>query len=195
MPAVDERGWMLRAAALMGAGTFAVHQARYALGWGHEASGALAAQGHGYLITLGPLLVGALLPVLAGAIRRAARGSGSAAPRFGRLWAGTSLALVAAYVAQESIEGALAAGHPDGIAGVFGHGGWLAVPLAVCVGLAIALLMRGAGAAGQLVGSRRPWRALPVAPPRLLALAAAGAPARARTPGVHGARGPPPLSA
>jgi hypothetical protein len=182
---------MLRLAALMGAGTFGVHQARYALGYHGEASGALAAQGHAYLVPLGPLLVGALLPLIAAAIRRAACGAAAPGPRFARLWAAVAVALVAVYLTQESVEGALAAGHPAGVAGALGHGGWLALPLSVVVGFAIAVVMRGAQSAGEIARRPRPWRApLPVAP-RLLVVAAALASPGAGCPLAHAARGPP----
>src|SRR4051794_19975881 len=104
---------MVRLAALMSVGTFAVHQARYALGYRGEASQELVAQGHAYLIALGPLLAGALMLALAAVIRRVARGGDSPAPRFRRLWAGATLALTAAYAAQELIEGAVASHHPE----------------------------------------------------------------------------------
>jgi hypothetical protein len=193
---MTSRTWMVRLAALMGAGTFAVHQARYALGYRDEASSVLAAQGHAYLIAAGPLLAGAVMLVLAQLIRRVARGGSpdAPAPRFHRLWAGTTVALVAVYVLQESVEGALAAHHPAGAAGVLGHGGWLALPLAVAVGFAIALAMRGAGAAAGLAAARRPWRApLPTAP-RSVAAARSAASPRTGVVLAHGARGPPLLA-
>jgi hypothetical protein len=192
---MTSRAWMIRLAALMGAGTFAVHQARYALGYREEASGALAAQGHAYLIAVGPLVAGAVMLALAALIRRVARG-GAAAPALSlqRLWASTTLALVAIYVVQESVEGALAAHHPAGAAGVLGHGGWVAVPLAVAAGLAIALAMRGASAATDLGAARRPWRApLPTAP-RAEAGARATVAPRSGAALAHAARGPPLLA-
>src|SRR3954447_21018101 len=191
MRAVTPRSWMLRLAALMGAGTFAVHQARYTLGYRGEASGGLAAPGHAYLVALGPLLVGPLRPLIAEVVRRTARGGPARAPSFARLWGGVVVALVAVYLTQESIEGMLAAGHPAGIAGTLGHGGWLAIPLSVVVGLAIALVMRGTVAAGELVGSRRPWRALPPPAPRAVSLGSTARPARPGCALAHAARGPP----
>jgi hypothetical protein len=56
------------------------------------------------------------------------------------------LALVAAYCAQELLEGILASGHPAGLAGVFGDGGWTAIPLALPLALLVALGLRGRGA-------------------------------------------------
>jgi hypothetical protein len=195
MPGVtSSRAWLLRAATLTGAGTFAVHQARYALGYRDEASGVLAAQGHAYLIAAGPLVAGALMLVLAQLIRRVARGSGAPAPRLRRLWPATTIALVVIYVVQESVEGALAAHHPAGAAGVLGHGGWLAVPLAAVVGLAIALAMRGASAATELVAGRRPWRPPPPAAPRSVAAARCPAAPSSVSPLAHAPRAPPLLA-
>src|SRR4051794_38762377 len=187
---------MLRLAALMGAGTFAVHQARYALGYRGEASGALAAQGHAYLIAVGPLLAGALMLVLAELVRRLARGAAAPAPRFRRLWAGVSLALVAVYSLQEIVEGAVARHHPSGIAALASHGGWVAVPLAVAFGLAIAAAMRGASAATGLGRQPRPWRAPPPLTPETVRVPQprAGFP-RAGARFAHGPRGPPLLAA
>jgi hypothetical protein len=192
---MTSRAWIVRLAALMGAGTFAVHQARYALGYREEASGVLAAQGHAYLIVVGPLLAGAVMLVLAELIRRAARGATSApAPSLRRLWPGTTLSLVAIYAIQESVEGALAAHHPAGAAGVLGHGGWVAIALAAAVGLAIALVMRGATAAADLASPRRPWRAPPPTAPRSPATAHLTVAPRPGAPLAHAARGPPLLA-
>lgn len=192
---MTSRGWTFRLAALLGAGTFAVHQARYALGYGGEASRALADQGHAYLIALGPLVAGAVMLALAGLIRRVARGASAPSPRLRVLWPAATTALVATYAVQESVEGALAAHHPMGAAGLFGHGGWLALPLAALVGLAVALAMRGARTATQLAAVRRPWRAPRLHAPRAVAgitrfVAPRRGAARART-----ARGPPLLAA
>jgi hypothetical protein len=86
-------------------------------------------------------------------------------PSTRRLWAFLSGVLIAIYVCQEWIEGQLAGGHAAGIAGIVGAGGWLALPLAIAVGLVIALLLRGAEAAIALAAAprRRSWlRAGPV---------------------------------
>jgi len=77
------------------------------------------------------------------------------------------MALFALYAVQESLEGLLESGHPVGLAGVLGHGGWVAVPLALLLGLVVALLLRGRAAiVGHVAGraargaSRRPARSL-----------------------------------
>lgn len=188
------RAWILRATALLGAGSFAVHQARYALGYRGDASDALAAQGHSYLVLLGPLLVGALLPVVAGLVHRAARGTAAPLPRFAVLWAAFAAGILFVYCVQESVEGALSSGHPAGVAAVLAHGGWIALPLSLVAGLVIALVLRGARAAGGLAPPRRPWRPpLPVAP-RLVRAAARPTGERAAVQFTRGARGPPLLS-
>jgi len=65
---------------------------------------------------------------------------------FAQRWAGASVALVVLFTLQETLEGLFATGHPGGFAGVFGHGGWWAIPVALAVGLAMALLLRVADA-------------------------------------------------
>jgi hypothetical protein len=60
------------------------------------------------------------------------------------LWLLVFLTLVMVYAAQELAEGLLASGHPSGLAGVFGHGGWIAVVLALVVSAGIVALVRGA---------------------------------------------------
>ena len=113
----------------MVAGTFGVHQLRFAL-VGEEAS---HVHGHGYLTVAGPLLAGVLLLTLTLGLARAARGRADRAPSVPRVWLGASTSLVAVYCVQESIEGQHS---------LFTHGGWLALPLAIVIGLAIALLAR-----------------------------------------------------
>jgi hypothetical protein len=145
-------------AALMGAGTFAVHQLRFALTFRHGTGDPMAMQGHAYLVPIAPVLAGLLLVAFAVGLGRMARGVVDRAPRFRRLWIGSSASLFAVYCAQESIEGMVTAGHPGGLQGVIGHGGWIALPLALAVGLAIAMIMRGAAVASALIAARAPWQ-------------------------------------
>jgi hypothetical protein len=145
--------WTLRLAALMGAGTFGVHQARFAL---YDES----AGGHGYLVAVGPVVVALVLLSFAALLGRLARGAAEPAPRFRRLWIGTSASLLVVYGVQESLEGLLSAGHPA----LDVHGGWVVLPLTVAIGLAIALVMRGAADAAALAVARTPWRAPAPAP-------------------------------
>jgi hypothetical protein len=131
----------------MALGTLALHQLRYLVGYHGHADAALASNGHAYLASLVPAMAGVTLLTLAALIRLAARGA-SPAPRFARTWAGSTLGVAAVYCLQELAEGAPVAG----------QGGWVAVPLATAIGLLIAVVMRGASAAGELAVPRRPWR-------------------------------------
>jgi hypothetical protein len=121
-------------------------------------------------------------------------------PRFGAsllgLWLTCSLCLVAIYAAQELLEGIFVMGHPAGLVGIFGFGGWWAIPASACVGLVLAALLHGArwvldevatrcappSARRRLV--RRGPRPTSVVAPRLAPLAAGWC-----------GRGPPPLRA
>jgi hypothetical protein len=143
-------GFRLRCFALLGAGSLGLHELRYLIGYGGDAGPALAAQGHGYLdaVTAGLALV--LVAALAALIAALVRGQGPSAPS-PHSWPALSVvasgALLAVFMTQELVEGALAAGHPAGLAGVAGHGGWIAAPLALAIGAAVAALLRGADAA------------------------------------------------
>lgn len=146
-----------RGLVLLPAGAFVVHQLRYWLTYGPQASTQLADQGHAYLGSIVPWLVLATGAALGGRLVSVAAGRGSATRvrPFVAVWAACAFALVAIYTAQESLEGMLAQGHPGGIAGVFGHGGWWSVPVSVGIAFAIALLVR-VGAALEGVVTRSP---------------------------------------
>ena len=85
-------------------------------------------------------------------------------------------ALLALYSCQELLEGMLSSGHPGGFDGVFGDGGWWAVPLSLACGFVIAAALRGARAALRWAAARhrRPQasygRPAPAPRPRRLAL-------------------------
>jgi hypothetical protein len=135
---------------LMPAGALAVHQLRYWLAFGGHAGTALQAQGHSYLHSLVPWIV-ALLAISGGVFLRAlgkAFGGRCSLPRytlsFTVLWFSCAACLVAIYVSQEFLEGLFATGHPAGLAGIFGYGGWWAVPAALAVGLVLAAAFIGA---------------------------------------------------
>ena len=162
------RHWKLRAGTLLAAGTYGLHQLRYALAYGGDSSRELASQGHAYLVFAAPLLaVMLVLCVLELAHRVAGRPADRGAgvtPRLRALWAIATAAFVATYSAQELIEGTLSRGHPGGFAGVFDHGGWIAIPLAVAFGLVVALLLRGAARVLELAAEPE----LRIAPPQPL---------------------------
>ena len=171
---------------------FAVHQLRYLLAFGSGASAELQRQGHSYLHSVVPWLVlalglavgaflsiagpGAVGPGHAAALRRS---------RWSGLWLACSACLIAIYTCQEFLEGLFATGHPAGLAGIFGYGGWWAIPAALCVGLVLAALFHGArwllhevaarrarrGAAGRRARDRAPLRPPMLLLPRLAPLA------------------------
>jgi hypothetical protein len=127
-----------------------VHQLRYLLAFGSQAGLQVARQGHAYLHSLVPWLVLLLSLAVGGflwALGRALAGHRSpsryTASLLG-LWAACTGCLIAIFVVQESLEGLLAVGHPAGLAGVFGYGGWWALPAAACVGLVLATIFHGA---------------------------------------------------
>jgi hypothetical protein len=135
--------------ALLPPAAFAVHQLRYMLAFGGHAGIELQRTGHSYLHSVVPWLV-VLLALVAGgflrALGRAFAGQTSAA-RFSlsltALWMACSATLVAIFVCQEFLEGLFATGHPGGLAGIFGYGGWWSIPVAVCVGLVVATVLHG----------------------------------------------------
>jgi hypothetical protein len=147
---------------LIPAASLVVHQLRYTLAYGSRANAELAAQGHSYLGSLAPWFVFALGIGLALFLRRAARAlrTGDAGV-FSRLstatvwllaWAG----LLAIYATQELLEELLAVGHPGGFAGVFGHGGFWAVPVAAVVAGVVTLFLRVARAVLRVAAETRP---------------------------------------
>jgi hypothetical protein len=176
-------------AALMPAAAFAVHQLRFMLAYGGHAGVVLQRTGHSYLTSLAPwmgLLIAAACGGFLWRLGRALSGQRSL-PRYTLSLAGLSLAcssaLVAIYVSQEWLEGLLATGHPAGLTGIFGYGGWWAIPAAICVGLMLAAVYHGARWVLHEVANRArmlcvapvrtisPPRPLVVALPRLMPLA------------------------
>ncbi len=176
--------------AVVPAGALAVHQLRFWLAFGGNASAELGRQGHAYLHSVVPWIV-LLLALAVGAflwaVGRAVTGQRSVsryALSFTALWLVCSLCLIGIYMAQEFLEGLFATGHPAGLTGIFGYGGWWSVPAAVCVGLVLAAVFHGArwvldeianrreGAPSVLVERRRTQRLpLDVLLPRLSPLA------------------------
>jgi hypothetical protein len=165
--------------ALLPPAAFAVHQLRYMLAFGGHAGIELQRTGHSYLHSVVPWLV-VLLALAAGgflrALGRAFAGQTSGA-RFSlsltALWMASSATLVAIFVCQEFLEGLFATGHPGGLAGIFGYGGWWSIPVAVCVGLVLATVLHGGRWLAREVARRRRGarlvvvaRDMRVAPPR-----------------------------
>jgi len=151
----------LTRAALVPAAALLVHQLRFVLAFGGTAGAELARQGHSYLHSLVPWIVLVLGVAVSGflwALGRALRGQRSA-PRYtlslAGLWLVCTVCLVAVYVAQEFLEGLFATGHPAGLVGIFGYGGWWSIPAAFCVGLVLAAVLHGARWVLDEVAERR----------------------------------------
>src|SRR5712675_1831235 len=124
---------------LIPAASLVVHQLRYTLAYGARANAELAAQGHSYLYSLAPWFVFALGLGLALFLRRAAHAlqtgdPGVFTPRTPvTIWLLAWAGLLLIYATQELLEGMIASGHPGGVSGVLGHGGWWALPVAAVV--------------------------------------------------------------
>jgi hypothetical protein len=148
-----------RAGALLAAGSLAVHELRYIVGYGEPA----AVGGHGYLAVVAPIV--ALALALACGLWIARLGRAVAPATRGPLtWAASTAVLVGVFLAQESVEALTAAGHP----GLFAHGGWLALPIAVAVGGMVALVLCGARVADDAAAAvSRPFSPLAAAGDRL----------------------------
>jgi hypothetical protein len=136
--------------ALLAPAAFGVHALRYLLAYGGSAGLELQRSGHSYLHSVVPWLIG-LTAAACGcflvALGRTLRGHVSPARytlSFTALWLLCSGCLVAIFTCQELLEGMFATGHAAGLAGVFGYGGWWAVPAAACIGLVLAACFHGA---------------------------------------------------
>jgi hypothetical protein len=141
---------VLAPAVLVPPAAFAVHQLRYLLAYGSGAGAELQRTGHSYLHSVVPWIV-MLVALAVGAFLRALGRSMAgqrSLPRYTLslmgLWLACSACLVAIFAAQEFLEGILAAGHPAWLVGIFGYGGWWAIPAALCIGLVLAALFHGA---------------------------------------------------
>lgn len=158
-----QRGVVIRRlapAAMMPAGAFAVHQLRYWLAFGSHAGVELADQGHSYLHSVVPwivLLIGLSVGAFLLALGRALGGRCSV-PRytlsFAALWLICAACLVGIYMTQEFLEGLFATGHPGGLVGIFGYGGWWSIPAALAVGLVLAAAFHGARRVLRTVAER-----------------------------------------
>jgi hypothetical protein len=152
-------GW--RGAALLPAAALLVHQLRYLLAYGPQSGHALGEQGHSYLTSLAPWIALVAAIGIGGLLGRVARAWRGGAPLRSHpagtltLWVLASAALIALYTGQELLEGLFATGHPGGIAGVLGDGGWWAIPVAHMLALGLALLLRGTDALTELIAARR----------------------------------------
>ncbi len=174
MDALRRTSRTARVASLLSLGALAVHELRYLLAYGDRASEALASQGHAYLSDLGGALVTVMLAtllatLLAGALAPPARRPGQAASSaFPRTTALYAFALLAIFCAQELTEGAVAAGHPAGLAAVLAHGGFLAMPLALAAGAVCSLVCLALQGVERTLARRAPHRPARPRPPALV---------------------------
>lgn len=158
----------LRGALLMPVCVLAVHQLRFYLAFGAHAGSRLAREGHGYISAAEPFALLAAAIVIGGVIGRTARAWQRAGPDASardldhertrgtlvRTWMLCTVALLAAYCAQELLEGSFAAGHPAGLGGVFAGGGWIAIPASLLIGGALAATLKLADSLVGLVARR-----------------------------------------
>jgi hypothetical protein len=189
-----------RAASLLSLAALAVHELRYLFAYGPRAGEALASQGHAYLSDLGGALVTVALAtllgtLLAGTLAPATRRPGQSAGAFRRTAALYALALLAIFSAQELTEGAVATGHPAGLAAILAHGGWMAVPLAVAAGAVCSLACLALQGVERALAQGGPRRAVRERPPAVAEphAAAARLPLVSLNLAFGFARRPPPL--
>jgi hypothetical protein len=150
-----------KGAALLPVAAVLVHQLRYMLEYGSGFGRALGEQGHGYMTSLAPWIalvtaigIGGLLGTMATACRGKAPSHGNGVTTLS-VWLAASIALIAIYTGQELLEGVFAAGHAAGLGGVFGAGGWTAIPLAHAIAVVLALVLRGTDALARRIAERR----------------------------------------
>jgi hypothetical protein len=141
--------------ALLAGGAMAVHQLRYLLAYGDGSHHALESQGHAYLGAVAAAVVGLFVLAAVDYAVRLWRAEAGSPPKGRQLWAACSLWLIAIYGSQELAEGQLAAGHPHGLNALFGHGGWIALLLALVIGGVISLLLVASERAVRFVAARR----------------------------------------
>jgi hypothetical protein len=180
MPVPALRGVVIRRLAplaLMPPAAFAVHQLRYWFAFHGQMGLELQRQGHAYLHSLVPWIV-LLIALAVGVFLRALGGALSghcSIPRytfsFAFLWLVCAACLLALYASQELLEGTFVTGHPAGLVGVFGYGGWWSIPAALGVGLVLAASFHGARWVLRETARRRAGRSL--APARTAVVARA----------------------
>ncbi|MGH2869513.1 MAG: hypothetical protein ACRDNK_18360 [Solirubrobacteraceae bacterium] len=191
-------GGFARVAAVPAA-ALGVHQLRYLLAFSGSAGAELQRQGHSYLHSLVPWIVLGLGLAVGGFLSGLGRAfvRHTAPRRYGisllALWALCATSLIAIYVSQEFLEGIFATGHPGGLGGVFGYGGWWAIPASAAVGLVLAVFFHGARWAITKVAGRHTATSRAIARRRVRSLRPAGIPPPRLAPLALGwsGRGPP----
>ena len=155
---------------------------------------ALAAEGHGYLAGALPFLAALLVAALVATVLCARFGSGVSRRSHPARALTYAIAVLAIYSSQELLEGALAAGHPTGLDALAGSAGWVALPLALALGAATALVVVALELV-ETVLAPRPRQRRRILPPKVDGTAREQRrPAASLSPLAFGlARRPPPL--
>jgi hypothetical protein len=186
----------LRSLSVLALGALAVHQLRYLAGYGSGAGTALHEQGHGYLASLAPVLLALGLAAVLATLVAGRLGAGPRGPRRRPIIGTCAYAaiLIATFCSQELLEGLFAHGHPAGLEGLLGHGGWVVLPLALCFGWLALQSVRGLEAVERSLAAARLSVAGPKAPLRIGHLRPRLGVRRQSLPLAFGlARRPPPL--
>lgn len=110
-----------------------------------------------------------------------------------RRWTQLTLTLIAFFVMQELVEGAVTGGHLPGLAEVVGQGGWWALPAAMAVAGAIVIAGRGEEALTRLLRGGLPQAVGRMCATSSLAPVAVALYAMAPLAGLAAGRAPPPL--
>lgn len=142
-------GSLLRTVAIIGLGAFVAHQLCFLVGFVSRGS-LVDVDGRAFLghvptmlaVLAIALLVGRLWAAYAGSIR-----AGDDSPSMSALQRSLAYgaAILAVYLAQETIESAAFSAHAEDLAGILANGGWLAVLVAFGLGPICTLLDRGFG--------------------------------------------------
>ena len=142
-------GSFSRTAALVALGSFAVHLLRFVVATASGAQDGPQLQGQSFLGHVPPTLAAVGFALIAARLWVSYTGAtstrGSAPSSFWRRSLAFGVAIISVYVAQEILESALFADHAQGIAGVLGGGGWVAIGLAFLLGPLCCLLDAGIG--------------------------------------------------
>ncbi len=142
-------GSFSRTAALVALGSFAVHMLRFVFALASGTHDQPQFQGQSFLGHVPPTLAAVGFALIAARLWVSYTGAvstrGSAPTSFWRRSLGFGVAIVSVYVAQELLESALFSDHAQGIAGVLGNGGWVAIAFAALLGPLCCLLDVGIG--------------------------------------------------
>ncbi|HZI91582.1 MAG TPA: hypothetical protein VFD31_08140 [Thermoleophilaceae bacterium] len=150
----------LRTAALIAGGALSVHELRFLIAPAGAAESSSA--GHGYLPLAGFVVAVALaaalaqLAAVAGRALRTGRHE-PGGPGLAVTWLAVTASIAGVFLAQEIVEAALTGRAAQGLAGVLGSGGWVAIPLAVAIGALVALALAAASAPRSRAGPSTRW--------------------------------------